>query len=110
MNASVLDPPDPTGAVWVFPSQLLTVEVLRRPVESTRHTSYDAFLRGFEVVVPADATAVFQPLSQEAVQARQERALDYLRTFYGVNVVRTADLLSEAGATPSDPSRAAEQK
>jgi nicotinamidase-related amidase len=24
-----------------------------------RHTSYDAFLRGFEVVVPADSTAVF---------------------------------------------------
>jgi hypothetical protein len=35
VNASVLDPPDPTDAVWVFPSQLLTVEVLRRPVEST---------------------------------------------------------------------------
>jgi hypothetical protein len=35
VNASVLDPPDPTDAVWVFPSQLLTVEVLQRPVEST---------------------------------------------------------------------------
>jgi hypothetical protein len=34
VNASVLDSPDPTNAVWVFPSQLLTVEVLRRPVES----------------------------------------------------------------------------
>jgi hypothetical protein len=31
----VLDPPDPTDAVWVFPSQLLTVEALQRPVEST---------------------------------------------------------------------------
>jgi nicotinamidase-related amidase len=72
-----------------------------------QHTSYDAFLRGLEVVVPADATAVFQPLSEEAVEARQERALDYLQTFYGVNVVRTADLLGEAGATPSDPSRTA---
>jgi nicotinamidase-related amidase len=59
-----------------------------------RHTSYDAYLRGLEVVVPADATAVFQPLSEEAVQARQERALDYLRTFYGVRVVGTAELLS----------------
>jgi nicotinamidase-related amidase len=58
-----------------------------------RHTSYDAFLRGFEVVVPTDATAVFQPLSQEAVQARQERALEYLRTFYGVRVMPAADLL-----------------
>ena len=73
-----------------------------------RHTSYDAYLRGLEVVVPADATAVFQPLSEEAVQARQERALDYLRTFYGVRVVDTADLLGEPGpAGPSDPSRAA---
>jgi nicotinamidase-related amidase len=59
-----------------------------------RHTSYDAYLRGLEVVVPADATAVFQPLSEEAVEARQERALDYLRTFYGVRVVDTAELLS----------------
>ena len=58
-----------------------------------RHTSYDAYLRGLEVVVPADATAVFQPLSEEAVEARQQRALDYLRTFYGVSVVPTAELL-----------------
>jgi nicotinamidase-related amidase len=58
-----------------------------------RHTSYDAYLRGLEVVVPADATAVFQPLSEEAVEARQQRALDYLRTFYGVRVVPTAELL-----------------
>jgi nicotinamidase-related amidase len=71
-----------------------------------RHTSYDGFLRGFEVVA-ADATAGFQPLSEEAVEARQQRALEYLRTFYGVNVVRTAALLGEAGATPTDPSRAA---
>jgi nicotinamidase-related amidase len=66
-----------------------------------RHTSYDAFLRGFEVVVPADATAVFEPLSEEPVEARQERALDYLRTFYGVSVVRTADLLGETGEAPA---------
>jgi nicotinamidase-related amidase len=58
-----------------------------------RHTAYDAFLRGLEVVVPADATAVFQPLSEEAVEARQQRALEYLRTFYGVSVVPAADLL-----------------
>ena len=37
MNASVTDPPDPTDAVWVFPSQLLTVKVLRRPVESAQY-------------------------------------------------------------------------
>jgi len=59
------------------------------------------FLRGFEVVVPADATAVFQPLWEEPVVACQQRALDYLRTFYGVSVVRTADLLGEADQAPS---------
>jgi nicotinamidase-related amidase len=58
-----------------------------------RHTSYDAYMRGLEVVVPADATAIFQPLSEEPVEARQQRALDYLRTFYGVSVVPTAELL-----------------
>jgi putative transposase len=39
VNASVTGPPDPTDAVWVFPSQLLTVKVLRRPVESAQYTS-----------------------------------------------------------------------
>ncbi len=33
----MLDPPDPTDAVWVFPSQLLTIEVLRRPVEFAQY-------------------------------------------------------------------------
>ena len=72
-----------------------------------RHTSYDAFLRGFEVVVPADATVVFQPLSEEPVAARQERALDYLRTFYGVRVVGTADLLGETGDSLAQSGRTA---
>jgi hypothetical protein len=40
VNASVLDPPDPTDAVWVSPSQLLTVEVLQRPVESAQFASW----------------------------------------------------------------------
>jgi hypothetical protein len=73
-----------------------------------RHTSYDAFLRGLEVVVPADATAVFQPLSEEAVEARQEQALDYLRTFYGVRVVPAADLLGETGDALAQPGRTAD--
>jgi transposase-like protein len=28
-----------TNPIWVFPSQLLTVEVLRRPIESTQYLS-----------------------------------------------------------------------
>lgn len=51
-----------------------------------RHTSYDAFARGFELVVCPDATTVFGPGSEEAVSVRQARALDYLRTDYGVHV------------------------
>ena len=58
--------------------------------------------------MPADATAVFQPLSQEPVEVRQQRALDFLRTFCGVSVVRTADLLGEAGDAPSGVRLAAE--
>ncbi len=58
-----------------------------------RHTSYDAFQRGLEVLVPADATAVFLPLSEDPYEARQQAALDYLRTFYGVEVTTAADLL-----------------
>jgi putative transposase len=38
VNASVTGPPYPT-AVSVLPSQLLTVQVLRRPVESAQYTS-----------------------------------------------------------------------
>jgi transposase InsO family protein len=37
VNALVTDPPDPTDAVWAFPSQLLTVKELRRPVESAQY-------------------------------------------------------------------------
>lgn len=58
-----------------------------------RHTAYDAFQRGLEVVVPSDATAVWQPLSEDPYQARQQAALDYLVAFYGVEATSTADLL-----------------
>lgn len=51
-----------------------------------RHTSYDAFCRGFELVVCPDATTVFEPGSAEPVAVRQERALGYLRTYYGVRL------------------------
>jgi putative transposase len=40
VSASVTGPPCPT-AVSVLPSQLLTVKVLRRPVESAQYTSGD---------------------------------------------------------------------
>ena len=51
-----------------------------------RHTSYDAFVRGFELVVCPEATTVFGPGSSEPVSDRQARALEYLRTYYGARL------------------------
>jgi len=58
-----------------------------------RHTSYDAFQRGLELAVAADATTVFEPLSESPVMDRQQAALDYLSTFYGVEVLASNDIL-----------------
>jgi nicotinamidase-related amidase len=58
-----------------------------------RHTSYDAFLRGIEVVVVSDATAVFEPLSEAPYDVRQQAALDYLQTFYKAKIATVADLV-----------------
>ena len=63
-----------------------------------RHTSYDAYVRGHEVVVVSDATTVFAPLSETPLADRQQAALNYLQGFYGAKVVSTSDLLSEMGA------------
>lgn len=58
-----------------------------------RHTSYDAFQRGMALAVAADATTVFEPLSASPVMDRQQAALDYLSTFYGVEVLASSDIL-----------------
>ena len=51
-----------------------------------RHTSYDAFVRRYELAVCPDATTVFEPGSDEPLAVRQERALEYLRTYYGTEL------------------------
>ncbi len=51
-----------------------------------RHTCYDAFVRGYELVVCPDGTTVFEPGSTEALASRQRRALEYLRTYYGAQI------------------------
>ncbi len=58
-----------------------------------RHTTYDAFLLGIEVVVVSDGTAVFEPLSEDPYEPRQQAALDYLQTFYKAQVATSQDLL-----------------
>jgi nicotinamidase-related amidase len=60
-----------------------------------RHTSYDAYVRGLEVVVPSDATAVYEPLSNAPYEERQKAALDYLAGIYGARITTVADLLSD---------------
>ena len=50
-----------------------------------RHTSYDAFIRGIEVVAVADATAVYQPFAAAGDKQVQNGALQYLRTYYGAD-------------------------
>jgi nicotinamidase-related amidase len=59
-----------------------------------RHTSYDAYVRGIEVVVPSDATAIFAPLSDAPYEERQQAALDYLKNIYGAKITTTTELLS----------------
>ena len=60
-----------------------------------RHTSYDAYVRGHEVVVVSDAPAVFEPLSKQPHQERQQAALDYLKMIYGAKILSTDELLAE---------------
>ena len=55
-----------------------------------RHTCYDAFVRGYELVVCPDGTTVFEPGSTEALASRQRRALEYLRTYYGAQLESTS--------------------
>jgi nicotinamidase-related amidase len=57
-----------------------------------RHTSYDAFARGIRLVAVADATAVYQPFAADGYGQAQDRALQYLRTYYGAEVTDAAAL------------------
>ncbi|HZD65157.1 MAG TPA: isochorismatase family cysteine hydrolase [Acidimicrobiales bacterium] len=58
-----------------------------------RHTAYDAFVAHIPVTVVAEATAVYGPGSHEPVATRQERALGYLHTYYGTEIVASASEL-----------------
>lgn len=60
-----------------------------------RHTSYDAYVRGHEVMVVSDATCVYAPLSEQPHQERNDAALEYLKTIYGAKIVSTDELIAE---------------
>lgn len=57
-----------------------------------RHTSYDAFVRGIDVAVVSDGTAVFAPFDPDSVAQRQQAALDYLRTYYQADVLKADEV------------------
>jgi nicotinamidase-related amidase len=57
-----------------------------------RHTGYDAFVRGYELVVCPDATTVFAPDSDGSIDDRQRQALDYLSTYYGTHQEQSTHL------------------
>lgn len=54
-----------------------------------RHTCYDAFVRGYELVACPDGTTIFGPSAGGHLMERQARALAYLRTYYGVALEST---------------------
>jgi nicotinamidase-related amidase len=52
-----------------------------------RHTAYDAYRRGIDVVAVSDATCVFEPMTGDDYDRVQAEALGYLRSFYGAEIV-----------------------
>jgi len=58
-----------------------------------RHTAYDAFARGINVVAVSDATAAYEPFTGGRYQQVQDDALSYLRTYYGAQIASAADLV-----------------
>jgi nicotinamidase-related amidase len=58
-----------------------------------RHTAYDAFTRGLDVVVVSDATASFEPMAGDDYEQAQHSALNYLRTYYKADIMATDEVV-----------------
>lgn len=52
-----------------------------------RHTSYDAFVRGFELIVPKDGVEAF-------TEEEHNSGLEYIRRIYGAKIVNIKDIIS----------------
>lgn len=62
----------------------------------TKHTAYDAFVRGFDVLVPEDAVAAIH-------EKDHKYALNYMKKHYGARILKTSrivDLLSKYKPRP----------
>jgi nicotinamidase-related amidase len=51
-----------------------------------RHTSYDAFVRGFEIIVAEDGVEAF-------TEEEQSSGLDYVKRIYGAKVMKIQDII-----------------
>ena len=56
-----------------------------------RHTSYEAFRRGFDITVPRDAVCTFEGVDED-------QALEYLRGVYGARITTVDELDRSGGA------------
>ena len=52
-----------------------------------RHTAFDAFVRGFVIIIPEDGITSFQEQDHVA-------ALDYMKTNYGAKIIKTSQLIN----------------
>ena len=51
-----------------------------------RHTSYDAFVRGFELIVPKDGVEAF-------TEEEHNSGLEYIRRIYGAKIMNIKDII-----------------
>jgi isochorismate hydrolase len=51
-----------------------------------RHTAYDAFVRGFDIIVPEDAVDAF-------TEDDHRSGLDYMKRVYGVNITKVSNII-----------------
>jgi nicotinamidase-related amidase len=51
-----------------------------------KHTAFDAFVRGYDIMIPEDGVTAFLERDHTA-------ALDYMKTNYGIKIIKTSQLV-----------------
>jgi nicotinamidase-related amidase len=51
-----------------------------------RHTCYDAFVRGFDIIVPEDGVEAF-------TEEEHSSGLEYMKRIYGAKIQKMADIV-----------------
>jgi nicotinamidase-related amidase len=51
-----------------------------------KHTAFDAFIRGYKIIVPEDGVTSFKESDHKA-------ALDYMKTNYGAKIIKMSELI-----------------